>query len=343
MPQTDLPLEELRRYTPDLPAPDDLWDFWEATLAEAAERPLDASCTPVDSGLVTVETQDVSFAGFGGHPVRAWLHLPARAVREDGPLPGVVQFQGYNGGRGLPHEHVFWASAGFAQLVVDTRGQGSGWTVGDTGDPVGSAAAQPGFLTRGVLSPQDFYYRRVYTDATRALEVLRSHPEVAGDRIAVTGISQGGGVALAVSALAPGVRAVLPDVPFLCDFPRATRLAPGDPYGEIVRYLKAHRDHVDRVFRTLAYFDGAVLGRRSSAPALFSVALMDEICPPSTVFAAYHAYGGPKEIEVYPFNDHEGGEAHQQRAQLAWLRRLLDVPTGRSASAERSAQRGRGA
>jgi cephalosporin-C deacetylase len=43
------------------------------------------------------------------------------------------------------------------------------------------------------------------------------------------------------------------------------------------------------------------------------------------VFAAYHAYGGPKEIEVYPFNDHEGGEAHQQRVQLAWLRRRLQA------------------
>ncbi|MBM7804521.1 cephalosporin-C deacetylase [Geodermatophilus bullaregiensis] len=337
MPQTDLPLEELRRYRPELPAPDDLWDFWAATLAEAAERPLDVSCAPVDTGLVTVETQDVSFAGFGGSPVRAWLHLPARALRGEGPLPGVVQYQGYNGGRGLPHEHVLWASAGFAHLVVDTRGQGSGWTVGDTGDPVGSAAAQPGFLTRGVLSPQEYYYRRVYTDATRALEVLRGHPEVDGDRVAVTGVSQGGGIALAVSALAPGVRAVLPDVPFLCDFPRATRIAGGDPYAEVVRYLKAHRDRVDRVFRTLAYFDGAVLGRRSSAPALFSVALMDETCPPSTVFAAYHAYGGPKEIEVYPFNDHEGGEAHQQRAQLAWLRSRLGAPPALpTASAERS-------
>jgi cephalosporin-C deacetylase len=161
MPQTDLPLEELRRYAPELPAPPDLREFWDATLAEAGERPLAATCTPVDSGLVTVETSDVTFAGFGGTPVRAWLHLPARAVRGDGPLPGIVQFQGYNGGRGLPHEHVFWASAGFAQLVVDTRGQGSGWTVGDTGDPVGSDAAQPGFLTRGVLSPHDYSYRRV--------------------------------------------------------------------------------------------------------------------------------------------------------------------------------------
>ena len=326
MPHTDLPLEDLRRYTPDLPAPDDLQEFWDATLQEAGRWPLDASWTPVDSGLTTVETLDVSFAGAGGSPVHAWLHLPARALRGDGPLPAVVQFQGYNGGRGLPHEHVFWASAGFAQLVVDTRGQGSGWTVGDTGDPVGSAAAQPGFLTRGVLSPQEYYYRRVHTDAVRAVEVLRGHPEVDGDRVAVAGISQGGGIALAVSALAPGVRAVMPDVPFLCDFPRAVRIAPGDPYGELVRYLKAHRDRVDRVFATLSYFDGAVLARRASAPALFSVALMDQICPPSTVFAAYNAYAGPKDIRVYPFNDHEGGQFHQQREQLTWLRDLLSEP-----------------
>ncbi|WP_346623529.1 acetylxylan esterase [Blastococcus montanus] len=329
MPQTDLPLDELRRYAPDLPAPRDLEAFWSATLGEAAERPLDATSTPVDSGLVTVETHDVSFAGFGGSPVRAWLHLPARGLRGDGPLPGVVQYQGYNGGRGLPHEHVFWASAGFAHLVVDTRGQGSGWTVGDTGDPVGSGAAQPGFLTRGVLDPGDYYYRRVYTDAVRALGVLRGHREVDGDRIAVAGISQGGGIALAVAALDRGVAAVMPDVPFLCDFPRATRVAPGDPYGEVVRYLKAHRDRVDDVFRTLSYFDAAVLARAASAPALFSVALMDEICPPSTVFAAYNAYAGPKEIAVYPFNDHEGGEARQQREQLTWLRGRLGLPAAR--------------
>ncbi|MDT0277119.1 acetylxylan esterase [Blastococcus goldschmidtiae] len=336
MPQTDLPLEELRRYDPQLAAPDDLWEFWTATLEEAAGRPLDVRCTPVDSGLVTVETHDVSFAGFGGSEVRGWLHLPAGALRGDGPLPGVVQYQGYNGGRGLAHEHVLWASAGFAQLVVDTRGQGSGWAVGDTGDPVGSPAAQPGFLTRGVLSPQDYYYRRVYTDAVRAVEVLRQLPDVDGDRIAVTGVSQGGGIALAVSALAAGVGAVMADVPFLCDFPRATRVAPGDPYGEVVRYLKAHRDRVDRVFETLSYFDAAVLGRGASAPALFSVALMDEICPPSTVFAAYQAYGGPKEISVYPFNDHEGGEGHHQRQQLAWLGTRLRAPHA-------PAVRGRGA
>ncbi len=52
MPHTDLPLEELRRYAPDLPAPDDLAEFWADTLAEAADVPLDVSSRPVGSGLV---------------------------------------------------------------------------------------------------------------------------------------------------------------------------------------------------------------------------------------------------------------------------------------------------
>jgi cephalosporin-C deacetylase len=53
--------------------------------------------------------------------------------------------------------------------------------------------------------------------------------------------------------------------------------------------------------------DGVSFARRASTPALFSVALMDRICPPSTVFAAYNNYGGAKGIIVHEFNGHEGG------------------------------------
>jgi cephalosporin-C deacetylase len=319
MPQTDLTLEELYAYDPRPAAPADFDAFWQDTLEEAGRYDLEVSLVPVRSGLVTVETHDVTFRGWGGHPVRAWLHLPAKPLRGESPLPGVVQFQGYNGGRGLPHEHVFWASSGYAMLVVDTRGQGSGWAVGQTGDPEGSPPSQPGYLTRGIQDPAEYYYRRVYVDAVRAFEVLRQHPAVDPQRVAVAGGSQGGGISLAVAALADGPVAVMPDVPFLCDFRRATQIAPGDPYGEIVRYLKAHRDMTGRVFETLGYFDGAVLAQRATAPALFSVALMDQTCPPSTVFAAYNAYAGPKEIVIYEYNDHEGGEAFQQARQNAWL------------------------
>ena len=64
--------------------------------------------------------------------------------------------------------------------------------------------------------------------------------------------------------------------------------------------------------------------RRATAPAWFSAALMDEICKPSTVFGAFNAYGGPKTIDVFPFNNHEGGGA-ESAARV--LRVLHDVFT----------------
>jgi cephalosporin-C deacetylase len=42
---------------------------------------------------------------------------------------------------------------------------------------------------------------------------------------------------------------------------------------------------------------------------------MDQTCPPSTVYAAFNGCGGPKEIDVYAYNDHEGGEAFDRRGR----------------------------
>lgn len=322
MAQFDLSLPELERYDPSIPEPADFDEFWATTLAETRAHPLDAKFTKVETGFVAVETFGVEYSGYGGHRIKAWLHLPARALRRDEPLPGVVQYQGYSGGRGLAHQNVLWALAGYAHLVMDTRGQGSGWSVGHTPDPEGSGPAHAGFMTRGIAAPETYFYRRVFADAVRAVEALRGHEAVDPSRVAVSGSSQGGGITLAVAALQPDVLAAMPDVPFLCDFGRATTLVDTDPYGEIVRYLKAHRDRVEQTFATLAYFDGAVMARRASAASLFSVALMDGTCPPSTVFAAYNSYKGPKTIEVYQFNNHEGGESFQTAVQMRWLRTL---------------------
>ncbi len=320
----DLPLPELERYLPELDEPADLDDFWSRTLAQARRHDVVVDARPHDAGLRLVDTTDLTFAGFDGQPVKAWVTRPAGTQGE--PLPAVVEYLGYGGGRGFAHERLAWAAAGYVHLLMDTRGQGSVWgTGGQTPDEAGSGPAAPGVMTRGIEDPERYYYRRAMTDAVRAVDAVRALPGVDARRVAVTGGSQGGALALAAGGLSDGLVAVMPDVPFLCHFRRALDLTDSHPYGELVQYLAVHRDAVDRAHRTLSYFDCVHLARRASAPALFSVALRDDICPPSTVFAAYNHYAGlaaqrpQTQIEVYTYNRHEGGLGFQLDRQLRWL------------------------
>jgi cephalosporin-C deacetylase len=311
----DLPLEKLRERRSDVVAPDDFDEFWSSTLEGSRSARGETYAPEVDNGLSIVTTHDVTFSGFAGDPVSAWYHRPTHVE----PRAVVVEFLGYSGGRGLSHQISEWVAAGYAHLRVDTRGQGANLGMqGATTDPHGSGPATPGSMTRGITSPEDYFYRRVFTDAVRAVDVAHELAPVLP--VFVTGISQGGGIAIAAAALGTGVDGAMVDVPFLCDFPRATSITDRDPYAEIVRYLAAYRDQVDETFRTLSYFDGVNLATRATVPALFSVALMDAICPPSTVFGAFNAWAHDgKHIEHYAYSGHEGGGPVQRRTQLDWL------------------------
>lgn len=317
----DLPLDQLEAYKPERTEPDDFDAFWASTLQAAQGHPLALELEPVDIGLRTVACFDVTFAGFGGHPIKGWFLRPVQATAE---LPCVVEFIGYGGGRGFALDWLAYSAAGFAHLVMDTRGQGSVWRKGDTPDPIGSAPQLPGFMTRGLERPDSYYYRRVFTDAVRAVAAAREAPGVNPSKIAVTGGSQGGGIALAVAGLVPDLAAAAPDVPFLCHYRRATAITDADPYGEISRYLAVHRDKVESAFHTLSYFDGLNFAARAKAPALFSAGLMDEICPPSTVWAAFNYYAAEKRLIHYTYNHHEGGDSFHTLEKLKFLHERLD-------------------
>ncbi|HEY3501990.1 MAG TPA: acetylxylan esterase [Actinocatenispora sp.] len=320
----DMPLERLWDYRPEPAEPADFDLFWKNTLA--GQDPVTADYAAYDAGLSTVEVLDVTYTGWGGQPVKAWLLLPRHRT---GPLPVVVQYIGYNGGRGVPYEWLTWSAAGYAHLVMDNRGQGGGGkTVAETPDiaPDGHGSSSPGFLTKGVEDPGRHYYRRLITDAVRAVDAAKACPDVDPGRVAVVGGSQGGGLALAVAGLRDDLAAMIADVPFLCHYRRASQITDNGPYAEIARFLKGHRYAADDVLGTLSYFDGVNFAARATCPGRFSVGLMDNICPPSTVFAAYHRYAGEKQIEVFTYNGHEGGAEYDLPRKLAALHSALGRP-----------------
>ncbi|MEV6104272.1 acetylxylan esterase [Streptomyces sp. NPDC051940] len=316
MPVVDMPLDELERYRPALTDEPDFDAFWRTTLKAARETAGRPTATRIDAGVRAVDTFDVTFPGWAGEPVSGWLVLPrGRTARWC-----VVEFQGYGVGRGRVHEHLLYAACGIAHLVVDARGHARG----DTGDrsDASSGPHEPGFMTQGAHDPHAHYLRRLITDAVRAVDAAG---ELApAERLAVAGPSQGGGLALAASGLVGGLHAVLPDVPFLCDHRRGAQVSDRVPYLEVAQFLRKRPELAEATFRTLSYFDGMNFAARATAPALFSVALMDPVCPPSTVYAAYHHYAGPKDIRVYPFNEHEGGGSLHAMERIAFLRALSD-------------------
>lgn len=289
--------------------PADFDRFWADTLAETRAHPLDLTVTPHPTRLAVIDVFEVAFRGFGGTRIHAWLRVP-RGV--PGALPGLVQFFGYGNGRGHALRDLRWAAAGYAHLVVDTRGQGHGTTDDDRPDGGPSAG---GFLTRGLRSPQEYYYRGVYADAVRAVEAMRALDVVDAGRVGVVGASQGGGIALAMAGLVPDLRAAIVQAPFLCELDRAALLSREHPYALLTQHFADRRLEVPTALDTLRYFDGVNLARRATAPALLSTGLQDGIAPPETVLPAFTAYAGPKQIVLWPYNGHEaGGDLDEENA-----------------------------
>ncbi|WP_406179105.1 acetylxylan esterase [Streptomyces sp. NBC_01006] len=131
------------------------------------------------------------------------------------------------------------------------------------------------------------------------------------------------GPALGSAIHGPGmVNATIELVRRQVGFRHAAATCADGPYQEIAKYLRRHSRHrVEPAFATLDHFDGVHFARRATAPTVFSVGLMDPVCPPSTVYAAFNHYAGEdRTMTVWPFGDHGGGCGSNPPVQLAWLR-----------------------
>lgn len=302
MPSIDMPLEQLQQYKPSLYREADFESFWEATAAEAVRQPLNAELIPYDLPAKGLVCYAVRFDGFKG-PAEQGGRLAGWYVRPDarGKFPGVCVYHGYSGRGGRPLEMLSIAAQGICVLSMDCRGQ-NGQSQDAGTYPEGH---QLGWMTQGIRDPRTYYYRYVYGDALRALELLAHREEVDARRLAVTGVSQGGGLSLAVAALSERPALALPDIPFLCDFRRAMEIAQAGPYVEIPNFLKSFPLLYDEVIRTLSYFDCVNLAPWIRCRTVVSNCLWDDVCPPSTIFAAYNHITAEKRMDVYPFHKHE--------------------------------------
>lgn len=297
--------------------PDDFVDFWRSSLESAVRQGWAPRLGGRDHGTASVEVKEIVFSGDGGNPIRGWLKR-RRGITDR--LPAIVRFTGYGAGSGAPTDDLTWAEAGFAELVMDTRGQGDGGTAD-------GSFAGPGFLTRGIAAPESYYYRRVFVDAASAVAAIRRLSGVDPARVATLGNSQGGGIAVAAAALDGGVGLVLAQAPFLADIPWALRVGAQGPWRELERLSREDARAEEWIAETLPYFDVVNHARLLSAPLGLSCGLDDDIVPPETTFAVHQAAGSRSRIHAWPGAGHEAGGEKDVRNALALLSGLLRAST----------------
>jgi len=310
----DLPLEELRTYTLPQTKASDFAAFWDGMRARSKAQPLHPAGEKVPYNVPEVVVEKVSYEAFDGGRIVGWLVTLA----DRRPRPTLTFFHGYSGNKGPVANYLLWALQGYTCLAWDVRGQ-----LGESTDfadyPSGRFA---GWMTSGILEPEKYYFARAYIDTIRALDFACTREEVDAKRIGVTGASQGGGLSLACASLDPRPALCMAEVPGFGHFARTLQLTRAAPWTDLTTYFQRRPWDIDTAMNTLSYVELNNLTDRIQCPTLVSAGLLDELCPPSTVFTAYNRIPvGEKRLDAFPYNGHEAGLNIE--TMITWARKHL--------------------
>ncbi|GIP38916.1 hypothetical protein J31TS4_21960 [Paenibacillus sp. J31TS4] len=274
-------IQTLSSYYPPAYAPDDLHDFWSRMAAKHLNgAPSGERTSHSIPGMPQIEAWKVVYRGFDDTPLHGWFVLPPS--RGDKPVPCLVLYHGYHGSKSDPEDFAAWLLSGYAVFAVDVRGQG-----GETGNGLASSHGMiSGWISQNVLDKENSYYLATAVDSIRAVDWAATQPEIDPSRVAVVGASQGGGLALLVSALSSRVSVCVAQIPNLSHMDYGILHSTGS-LTELARFCNLNPDRLPDVLETLSYFDILSHADRIRLPVLMSVGLnacRRRSTPPSTTW-----------------------------------------------------------
>ena len=277
---------------PSLPVPEDFDAFWTEQKQKLARVPVNAKLTPVKSPQEKVECFDLQ-ADCVGMPVSGYFARPASAKARS--LPIILTVQGAGVRNSSRESTAGWARDGFLAMDINAHGIPNGKPAqyyeelanGDLKD----------YRIRGRESRETVYFLGMFLRVLRALDFLTAQPEWDGRTVIVHGSSQGGAQSFAAAGLDSRVTFFAAGVPAMCDHSGAAvrrisgwpKLVPEGPDGK----------PDGKILEVARYYDAMNFATRATAAGIVTVGFIDTTCPPTSVYAAYNALRGKKEI----FND----------------------------------------
>lgn len=303
MPLFEMPLEELKTYQGINPVPDDFNDYWDRALTEMKNTDSKIELKKSEFETSFAKCYHLFFTGVRGARIHAKYLKPKNNHKIN---PAVLQFHGYTGNSGDWFSKLPYVAAGFSVAALDCRGQGG--LSEDVGGVKGNTHC--GHIIRGLDdNPDNLLFRHIFLDTAQLAGIVMDMSEVDETRVGVMGGSQGGGLTLACASLEPRIKKIAPVYPFLSDYKRVWEMdLAKNAYQEITDYFRRfdpRHEREEEFFTKLGYIDIQNLVDRIKGEVFMGTGLMDQVCPPSTQFAAYNKINSNKEMVIYPDFGHE--------------------------------------
>ncbi|MGF7078623.1 acetylxylan esterase [Mucilaginibacter sp. UYCu711] len=284
---------EPEKIKPMAELPADFKQFWDQGKKELAGTPMENRMTLLPERCTqTVNVYQVNLAGYKGSRVYGILCVPTKA----GKFPALLKVPGagirpYNGDIGMADKGIITLEIGIHGIPV-TMDPGVYATL--------ATGALAGYPNINLDDKDRFYYKRVYLNCIRANDFLVSLPQFDGTTLAVTGGSQGGALSIVTAALDERVTFLAAMYPALCDLTATLKNRAGGWPQYFENANMAFNNKKDKI-ATCGYYDVVNFAKQLKVPGFYTSGYNDEVCPPSSTFAAYNSITSPKTF--VPFAD----------------------------------------
>ena len=286
---------------PTVSEPDDFDEFWQDARLKNDEIELSLRRVKLqDACTDLVNVYQVSFQtwpkDWRGNPSRMYGIL-CEPVKP-GKYPAVLQVPG--AGVRAYHGDIEMASKGVIVLQIGIHGIPV--TLDDTVYVSLGTGALNGYQFYGIDHRETHYYHRVYLGCVRANDVLTQHPMWDGEHLVTYGGSQGGQLSIVTAGLDKRVTGNVSGYPAYCDL---TGYLCGRAGGWPHTFKKPIYNNPGTI-ETNGYFDTVNFARRIHHPSVYGWGYNDQVCPPTSMYAAYNSVPGSKKLFLNLQMGHSG-------------------------------------
>lgn len=295
--------------------PSDFKEFWNKNKQELNSFPLTYTkelakeyCTDkIDCYLVKLQINKQ------GQSVYGYLFYPKNAQKKKCPVVLCPPGAGIKTIK-EPLRHKYYAEQGCIRLEMEIHGLNPTMTTEEFKEISTAFGNESNYLNINLDNRDNYYMKRVYMACVRAIDLLTSLPEWDGKNVIVQGGSQGGALAIVTAGLDERVTLCVANHPALSDMAgfKAER-ADGYPH-----FSRTPGMDTPEKIKTMSYYDVVNFARLVKAHTYITWGFNDDVCPPTTSYAAYNVLTCPKEALITPINEHWTSEV-TERGHLDWI------------------------